>query len=299
MAVDGSRGSGRGWIARTRGSPRRRRAPVAGAPSMARRRARPAGLGLLVLVVVAAARRRDRRGRLGLLGLTLTLTLTSLAWAPSAQAAYGFRKALTIDRTRIGTAGGATTLTNYPLPHRHDGRRPQECGRRPRSERERIRHRVHGRRHDDLRRDDVALHVQLRDSKNTTARRARSSRGCRFPSLKTAANKLEHGHLRQVRRRDDRRADAERERRPGTRTSRASGTSTRARSRRRLTRRRRPPARPPTGLRRLPSSRRRRSARASARAARPARATSTTDRRPSTGRRRTRSRIRAGSTRPI
>jgi cysteine-rich repeat protein len=78
-------------------------------------------LGLLLLACGAAARRRGPRarggrrgGRRGLLSL-LALALTWLAFAPSAHAAYGYRKALTIDRTRIGTPGGATTLTSYPL----------------------------------------------------------------------------------------------------------------------------------------------------------------------------------------
>ena len=76
------------------------------------------GVGLLALgFVVAAGRarpRRPRRARRWPLGL-LALAVTWLAWAPGAQAAYGYRKPLTIDRTRIGNAGGATTLTNYPL----------------------------------------------------------------------------------------------------------------------------------------------------------------------------------------
>ena len=77
------------------------------------------GVLFLALACAATARRRRtarvaRRARRGLLGL-FTLVLAWLAFAPSAHAAYGFRKALTIDRTRIGTSGGATTLTNYPL----------------------------------------------------------------------------------------------------------------------------------------------------------------------------------------
>ena len=58
----------------------------------------------------ARARRAARPPR-----ACLTLATTWLAFAPSAHAAYGFRKALTIDRTRIGTSGGATTLSSYPL----------------------------------------------------------------------------------------------------------------------------------------------------------------------------------------
>ena len=184
----------------------------------------PSGLALLMLAVVATIRRRDRRGRLGLLGLTLTLT--SLAWAPSAQAAYGFRKALTIDRTRIGTAGGATTMTNYPLLINMTDAVLKNAG---------------------------AGHVQSANGydiaftgadattcgammspctfnyeiENTTARRARSSLGFRF--------------LRSIRRRRARtrsstsstatRPSSRRRRmrtRPGTRASRASGTSARA-----------------------------------------------------------------------
>jgi cysteine-rich repeat protein len=74
-----------------------------------------AGLGGLLLACAASLRRRrPRAARRGLVGL-LTLALTWLAFAPSAHAAYGFRKALTIDRTRIGASGGATTLSSYPL----------------------------------------------------------------------------------------------------------------------------------------------------------------------------------------
>ncbi|HSZ83783.1 MAG TPA: C25 family cysteine peptidase [Polyangia bacterium] len=78
----------------------------------------PTGVGLLALACVAARRgrrrtREPRRSRwpLGLLALAVTW----LAWTPGARAAYTYRKALTIDRTRIGNTGGATTLTNYPL----------------------------------------------------------------------------------------------------------------------------------------------------------------------------------------
>jgi cysteine-rich repeat protein len=79
------------------------------------------GVGLLALGIVVAAgrarprrRREPRRARRWPLGL-LSLTVAWLAWAPGAQASYGYRKPLTIDRTRIGNTGGATTLTNYPL----------------------------------------------------------------------------------------------------------------------------------------------------------------------------------------
>jgi cysteine-rich repeat protein len=81
-------------------------------------RATPEGLGLLLLGCVAAARRhrarRARRRRRWPLGL-LALALVGLGWAPSAHAAYNYRKAITIDRTRIGSSGSPTTLTNYPL----------------------------------------------------------------------------------------------------------------------------------------------------------------------------------------
>ncbi|HEX4403434.1 MAG TPA: C25 family cysteine peptidase, partial [Polyangia bacterium] len=76
-----------------------------------------AGLGLLLLALVAAGRgrRRTRVPRRWPLGL-LALGVAWLAWAPAAHAVtYNFRKALTIDRTRIGSTSGATTLTNYPL----------------------------------------------------------------------------------------------------------------------------------------------------------------------------------------
>jgi MYXO-CTERM domain-containing protein len=80
----------------------------------------PTGLGLLALACVAAMRGRRRaraprhaRWPLGLLALAVTW----LAWTPAAHATtYNFRKALTIDRTRIGIVGSpTTTLTNYPL----------------------------------------------------------------------------------------------------------------------------------------------------------------------------------------
>ena len=61
------------------------------------------------------ARRRWRARRGGRAVGLATLALVVLAWAAPAEAAYSYRMAITIDRTRIGTSTGATTLSNYPL----------------------------------------------------------------------------------------------------------------------------------------------------------------------------------------
>ncbi len=58
-------------------------------------------------------RRRSRRGHRRLLA-ALVLAL-GLAAGARAQAAYGFRMDITLDRTRVGKAGAPTTLSNYPL----------------------------------------------------------------------------------------------------------------------------------------------------------------------------------------
>jgi MYXO-CTERM domain-containing protein len=79
----------------------------------------PASALALLLAVggLAAARRRrapaSRRWPSAL--LALTVALGAFAAPRAASAAYAYRKSLTIDRNRIGTASGATTLTNYPL----------------------------------------------------------------------------------------------------------------------------------------------------------------------------------------
>jgi MYXO-CTERM domain-containing protein len=72
---------------------------------------------LLVGLALAAARRpRSRAARRWPFALlALLVGLSALAAPRAASAAYAYRKALTIDRNRIGSAGGATTLTNYPL----------------------------------------------------------------------------------------------------------------------------------------------------------------------------------------
>jgi cysteine-rich repeat protein len=47
--------------------------------------------------------------------LALLALVGCLAAAPSANAAYTYRRSITIDRTRIGNTGAPTTLSNYPL----------------------------------------------------------------------------------------------------------------------------------------------------------------------------------------
>jgi cysteine-rich repeat protein len=82
----------------------------------------PAALGVLLagaFVVARRAQARKRRRRRPTPTwpgpLALLILVVALAWAPQAQAAFGYRRIITIDRTRIGIATGATTLTNYPL----------------------------------------------------------------------------------------------------------------------------------------------------------------------------------------
>jgi cysteine-rich repeat protein len=74
-------------------------------------------LGLLLVGLALVARRARPRGarRWPLALLALVTALGALAAPRTAHAVYAYRKALTIDRNRIGAAGGATTLTNYPL----------------------------------------------------------------------------------------------------------------------------------------------------------------------------------------
>ncbi len=81
--------------------------------------AAPSALALLLAAVVATVRRRraapQRRARHARLFGTLALALVSLGWAARAEAIYSYRKAITIDRTRVGNTGAPTTLSNYPL----------------------------------------------------------------------------------------------------------------------------------------------------------------------------------------
>jgi MYXO-CTERM domain-containing protein len=72
------------------------------------------GLSLFGLVLGVRRRRRQPSVRGRAVGFVAVL-LVVLAWAARAEAAYGYRMSITIDRTRIGTSTGATTLTNYPL----------------------------------------------------------------------------------------------------------------------------------------------------------------------------------------
>ena len=74
---------------------------------------------ILLGVLAAGARRRRRTGRSQrrrtrrvLAALVLAL---GVAAGARAQAAYGYRMDITLDRTRVGTAGAPTTLSNYPL----------------------------------------------------------------------------------------------------------------------------------------------------------------------------------------
>ena len=81
--------------------------------------ARSGGLGVLLAASAVAARRRrtrrpSRARRRWPLG-AFALLCVALGGAGRAEAALGFRKSITIDRARIGTVGGATTLTSYPL----------------------------------------------------------------------------------------------------------------------------------------------------------------------------------------
>ncbi len=73
----------------------------------------PAGVGL-TLLGLWVGRRRGRGPATRTLGL-LAVVVAGLAWASRAEAAYSYRMAITIDRTRIGTSGGSTTLSSYPL----------------------------------------------------------------------------------------------------------------------------------------------------------------------------------------
>ncbi|HVX97880.1 MAG TPA: C25 family cysteine peptidase [Polyangia bacterium] len=74
------------------------------------------GAGGLLLALVALARRRSvrRRARLGA-SWQLAIVLGALITAARAEAAFSYRMAITIDRTRIGTSTGPTTLSSYPL----------------------------------------------------------------------------------------------------------------------------------------------------------------------------------------
>jgi cysteine-rich repeat protein len=80
----------------------------------------PSGFVVFGLMGLLAAGRRNRvqRGRRRLSRWSLGILALGVAWlaaAPAAQAAYGYRRTITIDRTRIGDTGAPTTLTNYPL----------------------------------------------------------------------------------------------------------------------------------------------------------------------------------------
>jgi cysteine-rich repeat protein len=79
----------------------------------------PSGSGAaagLLLALVALARRRSvrRRARFGAVW-QLAIVLGALITTARAQAAFSYRMAITIDRTRIGTSTGPTTLSSYPL----------------------------------------------------------------------------------------------------------------------------------------------------------------------------------------
>ncbi len=80
-----------------------------------------AGLLLLGMLAAAARRRRcDERSRRSQRGWarwvlpSLALVLGLLAGG-RAQAAFGYRMDITLDRTRVGNTGAPTTLSNYPL----------------------------------------------------------------------------------------------------------------------------------------------------------------------------------------
>ncbi|HZL19766.1 MAG TPA: C25 family cysteine peptidase, partial [Polyangia bacterium] len=76
--------------------------------------------GMMLLGVLAAGVRRRRRSRRARspwtrhasMGLVLAL---GVAAGARAQAAYGYRMDITLDRTRVGNSGAPTTLSNYPL----------------------------------------------------------------------------------------------------------------------------------------------------------------------------------------
>ena len=71
--------------------------------------------GALALLAIGRPGRRRRRRGGARWPFALLALVGCLAAAPSAQAAYGFRRSITIDRTRIGNTGAPTTLANYPL----------------------------------------------------------------------------------------------------------------------------------------------------------------------------------------
>ena len=147
-------------------------------------------LGLSLFGLVIGVRRRraftaERRAPSG----SPPCALLVLAWAARAEAAYSYRMAITIDRTRIGTSSGATTLSNYPLLLDITSANLKSIGqRRPCHERQRLRHQLPGRRHDHLRRP-VDLHLQLRDRELHLHRSSgRVIAWVNIPVLKTTAN---------------------------------------------------------------------------------------------------------------
>ena len=138
---------------------------------------------------MGARRRRRARPTAGAPSGSPPCSLIVLAWAARAEAAYSFRMSITIDRTRIGTSTGATTLSNYPLLLDITSTNLRNTGgRRTRHERQRLRHQLPGRRHDHLRRP-VDLHLQLRDRElHLAGASGRVIAWVNIPVLKTAAN---------------------------------------------------------------------------------------------------------------
>ncbi|HVZ73505.1 MAG TPA: C25 family cysteine peptidase [Polyangia bacterium] len=77
-----------------------------------------AGFFFVAAIALATRRRRARPRRSGAAARAVgaaALLVAILGGASTARAAYSYRKAITIDRTRIGATGAPTTLTNYPL----------------------------------------------------------------------------------------------------------------------------------------------------------------------------------------
>ena len=180
----------------------------------------PGGLAVCgVLALLALGRRRPRPGRRRAARWPLALagrwSPPCLAAAPAAHAAFGFRRAITIDRTRIGTTGAPTTLTNYPLliSMTNTSLRTIANGGNVQHAM-RLRHHLHWRRHHHLRRP-LDLHVQLRDRELRRATTGEVIAWVNIPALKHRVHDVEHRHLRPVRRRHDLGPDAEPERHLG------------------------------------------------------------------------------------